>query len=290
MRISSPSRISPALGRRVLDALVLGVAFALVPGWLGALAGAGLSPHPGWIAVLALSARDGAGGFFVGIVVAAFTAAVGAAAGGEPFTAPWTRLGSPPDLVALGACVVVSWVGAWHTRRRGDLGARMRSLADRAAEAEAANAALRGVLAALRARLDRATTSLSFLRDVAARLEGTDPVAAAEGAADLALARTGASAAAVRVGFGGFERVLAVRDARGPKGLAPLQLREADLMLPIRNRHDRVGVLALWGIPGPGLDSATRHDLEVIASWSAPALAIATWRPGPSNAPDRRAV
>src|SRR5258705_433047 len=141
----------------------------------------------------------------------------------------------------------------------------------------------RGALAALVPAL-----VFVFLRDVATRLEGTDPVAAAEAAADLALARTGACAVAVKVGTGGFSRLLAVRDARGPETLAPLVIRDADLTVPIRKGNDPIGVLALWGVPRSGLDDATAHDLAVIASWCTPALAVAEWRPEEPANPARR--
>jgi hypothetical protein len=189
-----------------------------------------------------------------------------------------SRLDSGPNLIAFGACLAVSWVASWHLRRHADLCERQRTLSDRAAEAEAIVVTLRDLVSTLRARVDRTWTSLSFLRDVAARLEGMDPVGAAEAAAELALARTGAYAAAVNVGRGGSRR-LAVRDARGPDALTPLALRDADLTVPIRNGHGPVGTIVLWGIPRSGLGDATAHDLEVIASWCLPALASASLGP-----------
>jgi hypothetical protein len=174
--------------------------------------------------------------------------------------------------------MVVSWVASWHMRRQEALRERVRALTDQSTRAEDANQTLQDVVASLRARVDRSSTSLTFLRDVARRLEGTDPVAAAEGAAELALARTGASAAAVKVGIGRFERLLAVRDARAPSGLAPLALRDADVTVPIRNGSDRVGVIVLWELPSPALDEPTARDLEIIASWCVRALAVAAWR------------
>jgi hypothetical protein len=164
-------------------------------------------------------------------------------------------------------------------RRQAELRERLSVVCARASDAEAAIRALRGVVLKLRARVDRTSTSMSFLRDVAGRLEGTDPVAAAEGAADLALARTGASAAAVEVGAGGSRRVLAVRDAEGPTALTPATLRRADLTVPINYRGDRIGAIALWGIARSGLDTATTHDLAVIAAWSGPAVAVAVQSP-----------
>ncbi len=267
----------PAVRRRALDAFVLAVAFGFLPELVRARAGAVLEPHPGWVAVLLLAARDGSGGFFAGLIATAVAVGIGSAVTG--LGTSWSHLDSGPNLIAFGACLTVSWVSSWHLRRQADLCERLRALSDRAAEAETTIETLRGVVATLRARVDRTSTSLSFLRDVAARLEGADPVAAAEGAADLALARTGACAAAVKVGMGGFQRTLAVRDARGPGALEPLVLRDADLTVPICNGNHRFGVIALWGIPRSGRDDAVAHDLGVIASWCVPALDIAAWRP-----------
>lgn len=281
MWISRPpdGQARPALRRRALDAFGLAVVFGFLPELIRSRAGVVLEPHPGWIAVLVLAARDGSGGFFAGLIAAAAAVAAGCVVAGTGLTASWSGLDSAPNLVAFCACLMVSWVASWHLRRHTGLGERLRALSDRAAEAEATIVALRDVVATLRARVDRTSTSLSFIRDVAARLEGSDPVAAAEAAADLALARTGACAAEVKVGRGGFQRLLAVRDAREPGVLTPLALRDADVKVPIRNGNHRVGVIALWGIPRPGLDDATAHDLEIIASWCVPAFAVAAWRP-----------
>jgi hypothetical protein len=229
--------------------------------------------------VLVLAARYGSGGLFTGLIAAAAAVGIGAAVAGTGLVTSWSRLDSGPNLIAFGACLILSWVGSRHLRRQADLCERLRAFSDRAAESEASIETLRGLVATLRARVDRTSTSLSFLRDVAARLEGADPIAAAEAAAELALARTGARAAVVEVGVRGFHRLLAVRDARELKTLAPLAVPSADLTVPIGNGNNRAGVIALWGVRRSGLDDATAHDLAVIASWCAPALAIAGTRP-----------
>ena len=274
----------PASRRRALDAFALAVVFGFLPEFARAR-GVVLEPHPAWIAVLILAARDGSGGFFAGLIAAAAAVAAGSAIAGTGLAAPWSSLDSASNLIAFGACLMISWVASWHLRRHADLGERLRALSDHDAESEATIVALRSVVATLRARVDRTSNSLTFIRDVASRLDGSDPVTAAEGAADLALARTGARAAEVKVGKG-FQRLLAVRDAREPGVLTPLSLRDADVRVPIRNGHHVVGVIALWGVPRPELDEATAHDLEVIASWCAPALAVEAWRPEkpPNNA------
>ena len=283
MSISSHRPNRPALRRRALEAVALAVAFALIPEWGRARLGAALEPHPGWIAVLILAARYGVGGFFAGLIAAGIAVLLGSAMNGAGLATLWAPFDSGPNLVAFGACLTVSWVASWHIRRQAELHERLRTFTERAADSDVTIETLRGVITVLRARVERTSSSLSFLRDVAARLEGKDPVAAAEAAADLALARSGANAAEVQVGMGGFQRLLAVRDARGPKLLESLALRDADLTVPIRNGNDRLGVIALWGIPRAGLDEATKHDLEIIASWCMPALAIAAWRPEESS-------
>src|SRR5262245_48675407 len=273
-------QVRSALRRRALAALGLVSTLAFLPEFAAVRAGGVLEPHPGWIAVLVLAARFGSGGFFAGLIASAGAVGVGSAVAGTGFMATWSHLDSGPNLIAFGTCLVVSWVASWHLRRQADLGGQLRALSDRAAEADTTIAILRDVVATLRARVDRTATSLSFLRDVAARLEGTGPVAAAQGAADLALARTGACVAAVKLDIGGSQRLLAVRDTTGPRALAPQAPRGADLTVPIRSGNVLVGVMTLGGIPLSGLDEATAHDLAVIASWCGPALASAVWRPG----------
>ena len=272
------------------EAVGLAGALAFLPEVVGARAGAVLEPHPGWIAVLLLAARYGSGGFFAGLGACAVAVGIGSTVAGTGLMTRWSRLDSGPNLIAFGACLAVSWIASWHLQRQAGLDERYRGISDRASQAQETIETLRGVVATLRARVDRSLTSLSFLRDVAASLEGTDPTAAAEGAADLALARTGASAAAVKVGVGTFQRLLAVRDARGPKDLTPLALQSADLTVSIRNGNDRVGVIALWGIPPSALDKAAANDLEIIASWCARALTVSTRRPNEPAAPAGRAV
>jgi len=276
-----PSRhVRPALRRRALAAFGFASALAFLPEFAGVRAGTVLEPHPGWIAVLVLAARYGCGGFFAGLIASAGAVGVGSAIAGSGLMASWSHLDSGPNLIAFGTCLTVSWLASWHLRRQADLAGQLRAASDRAAEAETTIATLRDVVATLRARVDRTATSLSFLRDVAARLEGTDPVAAAEGAADLALARTGASAAAVKLDIGGSQRLLAVRDTTGPRALAPQARRGAVLTVPIRSGNALVGLMTLGGIPPSMLDDATAHDLAIIASWCGPALANAAWRPG----------
>jgi len=274
----------------VFETVGLAAALAFLPEVAAARAGAVLEPHPGWIAVLLLAARYGSGGFFTGLVACAVAVGIASTVAGTGLMTRWSRLDSGPNLIAFAACLAVSWIASWHLRRQADLDERYRALSDRNSEGQATIETLRDAVATLRARVDRSLTSLSFLRDVATRLEGPDPTAAAEGAVDLALARTGASAAAVKVGVGTFQRLLAVRDARGPRALTPLALQSADLTVPIRSGNDRVGVIALWGIPPSALDKPAATDLEIIASWCARALTDSARRRYEPAAPARRVV
>ena len=268
-------RLTTVQRRPVWDAIGLAIVFALVPEWVMANTGIVLIPHPGWIAVLVVSARHGSSGFLIGALATAVAVGVGAAVAG---VVPWHgRLDSGLDLVALGACMLVSWVASWHVRHEEELRERLRLVTERAKESDTTIEALRAVARTLRKRVDRTSSSLSFLRAAAARLEGRDPIAAAEAAADLALARTGATAAAVRVRTQGVEQLLALRDVRGRTELAPLELHTAQLTVPIVSGHERVGDIALWGLPHPSLDKSTAHDLEVIASWCVPATAMGGW-------------
>ena len=280
MRTSRPSgpQVRRSFDRRALDVVVLAFAFAFVPELLGARAGTVLEPHPGWNGVLLLAARYGSGGFFAGLIAAAAAVASASAVAGSGLQLAWSRLDSAPNLIAFGACLSVSWVATWHLRREAVQSEQLRGLSQRAAEAQATIETLREVATSLRSRVDRTSSSLSFLRDVSARLEGTDPLAAAEGAADLALARSGASAVAVKVGVNGSKRTLAARDTRGPDALASPASLGSELTVPILHGDHPLGVISLSGIPSAALDDATAHDLSVIASWCAPALATAAWR------------
>jgi uncharacterized coiled-coil protein SlyX len=266
---------------RLLEALVLASLFALAPEWAASGSDSFLAPHPLWITVAILAARHGAGGLLAGVFAGVAAVGIGSGLAGADPRISWGRLDSAPNLIAFGACLAVSWIASWHLRREARLEERIRKLSERAVEADATIEALREAASTLRARVDRSSTSLSFLRDVASRLEGHDPVAAAEGAADLALARTGAHAAAVRVGIGGSQRLLAVRDARYAQAIASLDFRNADWSVPIRGGNERIGSLSLWGIPPTDRDEAMEHDLTVIASWCVRALALAPFRAGP---------
>lgn len=256
-------------------------ALAFIPELVRARTGIVLDPHPGWLGVLLLSARSGSGGLLTGVIWAAAGIAVAMAVGDAGLAYAWSGLDTASNLTAFGACLTVSWIASWHLRRYADALERQDALSERAAQCQATIEGLQEVIGTLRARVDRTWTSLSFLRDVATRLEGSDSLAAAQAAADLALARSGASAVAVHhMGPRGVQRLLAVRDARGPGALSRLEPRDADMTVSI-GAGPRVGTLSLWGVRPSGLDQATAHDLELIGTWSARALSGSTWHPEP---------
>src|SRR5262245_57189009 len=174
MRISerSDNERPSTLRTRVIETMVIVTAFALVPEMVGAQTGAALEPHPCWIAVLVLSARYGSGGFLAGVGASVAAVGIGATLAGTGAAVAWSRILSPADLYALGASLVVSWVAGVHLRRLARMRERIQTLADRAADVEAASGALQDAVATLRARVDRTSGSLSFLRDAAERLGG----------------------------------------------------------------------------------------------------------------------
>src|SRR5437879_11157325 len=194
------------LRRLALEAAGLAAALAFLPEVAGARAGAVLEPHPGWIAVLLLAARYGSGGFFAGLGASAGAVGIGSTVAGTELMTRWSRLDSGPNLIAFGACLAGSWFASWHLRRQADLDERYRALSDQDSKAQATIETLRGAVATLRTRVDRSLTSLSFLRDVAVRLGGADPAAAAQGPPCLALPRTGARGAAGAEGRGTLAR------------------------------------------------------------------------------------
>ena len=272
-------RIASTVGRRVVESSGLALVFGLGPDLVRwPLIDAGV-PHPGWVAVVVLAARYGVGGLLSGLLALVAAMALGTTFTGTPLLSAWGRLHTTPDLVAFGACLGVSGVASWHLRCRLDLQEALAAMTVRARQAEETVGALRGAVATLRARVDRSWNALSFLRDVTERLEGPDPIAAAEGAADLALARTGASAVVIYTVSEGLSRPLAVRDARGPQTLAPLLAHEAALKVPMDNGSESIGFISLWGVTASELDPATTRDLEIVGMWCADALAGLSWRP-----------
>ena len=275
--------------------LVAGLTALLAPRDLGA----GVAPHPGWAAVILLSARYGSRGFGLALSAVCGTLTLTALAMGVPLGPLLAAAGnSVPDLTALVLSVLVAWISSAHERRIDDLAARGVELAQKSTGDDAIVAVLRDAAMALRARADRLDHSLTFIRDVAARLEGGDPLVGSQAALELAIARTGARAGVVQlVDEQGRLRTVAslgawtLLTARPPDVLLDRTIKAAfesaatvraldlptagardqsDVATPITDEAGEVlGVLALRGVPPDSLSHALVHDLGLIARWCA---------------------
>ena len=288
-----------------------------------------LHPHPVWLVVLVVAARYGARGLVVSapigwgalaLVAAPWATAAAATKPAASWAAGWAgaperllaTLAVPAELGALAAAVLVGWVASAHERHERASAEKVFALERRAGVDGTAIEELRRAALALRARNDRLDVSLTFLRDVARRLEGSSPTAAAEAALELATARLGARAAAVllfappgRDGAAETETLVpfAVTGIWSPDGravpveadgtvAAALRSRvatraidlpsggpaDSDLVAPILDSSAGdggapCGVLAVRGVPRGGVSVAALRDLAVIAEWSAGALA-----------------
>jgi hypothetical protein len=259
-----------------------------------------LRPHPVWLVVLALAARYGARGLLAAVPVAwgglALLAVPWRAAPSQALSA----LATPVELGALAAAIVVSWIASVHERRSDDLEEQHRLLVKRAGQEAVTLGELRRAALSLRARNDRLDLALTFLRDVARRLDGGDVAAASEAALALVAARLGARAgAALSLAADGVPTIIAttgVWDAAAAPGVSDATVAEAlrsgqsvravdlpgassadsDLAAPIIVGHETVGVLAVRGVARVG--AAALRDLTVVAEWLAGAFARARAR------------
>ena len=260
-----------------------------------------LRPHPVWLVVMALAARYGARGLVVSVPVAW---------GALTFLAvPWraapprllAELARPSELGALAAAILVSWIASVHERRAQDLEEQRELLAGRASHDAAALGELRRAALALRARNDRLDLALTFLRDVARRIDGGDVSTASEAALALVVARLGARAGAVQTPTAegplgivatsgawaapgpGESDATVVEALRSGEPVRAIDLSgagsgDSDLAAPIVVDGDTVGVLSVRGVARVG--AATLRDLAVVAEWLATAFARARARRG----------
>jgi hypothetical protein len=290
-----------ALEALAVGALALGISALLAPADVG-MGAHGLRPHPIWLAVALMAARYGTRGLAAGLIGGWTLAIAAAVALRVPLAAIEARLGSGPDLGALLGVILIGWVASIHERRARELGMALAALEECGASDAAALEALRSTAVVLRARADRLDTSLTFLRDVATRMEKGDSSAAAQAALDLATARLGARLGWVALADG--ERLTPVAStgpwaplpsARSDRTVAAaLRLRrparaldlsdgtadDSDLAAPIlvgeQGRPDEarlVGLIVLRGVPQGGASAAALHDLSLIAGWSARSVA-----------------
>lgn len=282
----------------VATALVLGGVAVAAPG--PHLGWGTLRPHPVWLVVLALAARYGARGLVASVPVAWGALALLAAPWRAASTQALAVLATPSELGALAAAIVVGWIASVHERRVLELEERCRGLTTRADHDAASLAELRRAALALRSRNDRLDLALTFLRDVARRIDGGDVNAASEAALALVVARLGARAAAVetRAADGALAVVATagVWEALGTPGEADATVAEAlktgeavraidlpgagpndsDLAAPILVGDATVGVLTVRGVARVG--AAAVRDLTVVAEWLATAFGRARAR------------
>src|SRR5690242_18213197 len=110
-----------ARSRRTLEAPALAALLAFAPELLRLRAGITLMPHPGWIAVLVLAARDGSAGLLAGLIASAAAIGVAALVAGAPWPRAYAGLTAGPNLIACAACLTVSWIASWHLRQQAEL-------------------------------------------------------------------------------------------------------------------------------------------------------------------------
>jgi hypothetical protein len=249
-----------------------------------------INPHPVWLVVLVIAARYGTYGLAIVIPVA--WGALALAGGGAGAARVLDTLAMPIELGALVGTVLVGWIASGNERRERALAGKVTDLERRTTSDATTIAELRRAALALRARNDRLDLSLTFLRNIARRLHGSDPEAAAQATLELVGARVGARAASIDMLVDGTLRPLAVvgiwnngapdrtaltamasgQPARALE-LADGGPEDSDIAAPIRDRAGAVrGVLAARGVPGGGSSMAALRDLAVIADWASTAL------------------
>jgi hypothetical protein len=298
--------IEAAVGTAMVLAAVAVAAPAPYLGW------GVLRPHPVWLVVLALAARYGARGLVLSAPVAWGTLALLALSWRSLPAHVLTELARPSELGALAAAVVVSWIASVHERRAQDLEEQRELLAGKVNHDAAALGELRRAALALRARNDRLDLALTFLRDVARRIEGGDVSTASEAALALVVARLGARAGAVQTPAatsastdaraGAFTLVATtgawaapgpgdsdatvIEALRSGEPVRAVDLTgagpgDSDLAAPIIVDEETVGVLAVRGVARVG--AAALRDLAVVAEW----LAAAFTRAGAHRSAER---
>jgi hypothetical protein len=249
-----------------------------------------LDPHPVWLVVVVIAARYGTRGLAIALLIAWGGLAIANGADGP--SRVLDTLAMPIELGALAASVLVAWIVSGNERREQALAAKVVDLERRASVDGATIGELRRAALALRARNDRLDLSLTFLRNVARRLHGSDAEAAAQAALELIGARIGARAASVEIMAGGELAPLAVigiwnREAPDHTALAALRAgqpiralelaeggpHDSDIAAPITDATGAVrGVVAARGVPGGGASMAALRDLSVIADWASLAI------------------
>jgi hypothetical protein len=260
---------------------------------------AGFGFHPAWIAILVLSARYGTRGLLLSVALtwgalAAVTLALGRSLAGLEL-----RLGATADACALATAILCAWIANLHAARTARGTARLNETEVRLHDADEVIAAMHESLAYLRARNDRMDVSLSFWRDLSARLERGDAEEAARAALELCAIRSGATAGMVHRWDGVSLHPLArhgqwsaaqsrprdvvsdrtavaavtARRATSAVDVAGVSGEDSDVAVPVLDGGGVVlGVISLRGVSPARLFAADLGDLTFTAGWLAPAL------------------
>lgn len=304
----STSNRTIAIESVVAGALAAAVAVMWSPHdpWLG-----GQVLHPAWIAVLVLATRYGHAGLILAAPLVWTTLALTSVVAGAG-AAGATRLFGAADLSAAVTAALVAAIATHHHGRQAEL-RRQRDELDQRARSEAdAALAMREALELLRDRHDRIDLSVTFWRDIAARVQGGDSADAARAALQLAMVRTGARAGIVRRIADGTTSTVAWRGAWTlsepiPRDIFPDRTitaavergrvvtaaevegagtDDSDVAAPVRQGDEIVGVIALRGAPGSRLVPSALRDLDVVAGWVGPSLTrVEGPRPSQTAAP-----
>jgi hypothetical protein len=275
--------------------LLVGGAIALACG--GDLCIPGADVHPLWIPVLVFAARYGVRGMFTAIAMSAIAIAASSLALHGTLDNAAVRAQNPFDLIALMAATLVAWTAMMRDKRLQCAAEDQTDMSRRLTASEETADALREAVGVLRQRLDRIDLSVSMWRTIARRLDHGTLNEAATAALELASIRSGAASGEVHQNFGGRLYTVAtsghgaliggepMRDHTVIQAIArrrPALRREVpgaratdpDVAIPIIDPDTRIvlGVLALRDAPAGRLRVGDVRDLEVVASWLAPAF------------------
>ncbi len=247
---TAKSSVPRVVREAVIGALgLVTVALVVAPSTPGASVG---HPHLMWLVVLVFAAQYGTRGLLAGLAASVIGLATASLVVGEGLDWLTTRVTDGAELMAFAGTIVVAWISAGHERRKQQLAAAQAAQTAEAVEARVAFRELRTIADGLARQTDRADLSVSYLRSVAERIEGADPVASADAAIELAMVRIGARAGAVLIHDGTRLRLVAHRGAW-----------TADNLIPPDVFHDRTAELAFHsGRTASGLQLPAIADLD----------------------------
>jgi hypothetical protein len=200
-----------------------------------------IAPHPVWLVVLVIAARYGTRGLGVALPIAWGSLAVMSGAGGPGRVLD--TLAMPMELGALAGAVLVGWIASGNEHRERGMARKTAELERRVTADAATIADLRRAALVLRARNDRLDLSLTFLRNVARRLHGPDPEAAAQAVLELITARIGARAASIEMSELSAEMAAAMA-GEGSAGESAGELAAGGRLRPL-------AVVGVWNSEGP---------------------------------------